>query len=108
MKTWQHKIDAYYKERRQWDTTVLSTIHWESLGQWLKSIKLLRRIRAMKFIHQWQYVKHQEVKFKVPNGEGKPQMENARMDVMKWNIMLISYTAHNLQQWNTRIYAAKY
>jgi len=40
MKTWQHKIDAYYKERRQWDTTVLSTIHWESLGKWLKSIKL--------------------------------------------------------------------
>ena len=100
MKTWQHKIDAYYKERRQWDTTVLSTIHWEAQGQWLKSIKLLRRIRAMKFIHQWQYVKHQEVKFKVPNGEGETPKENARMDVMKWNIMLISYTAHNLQQWN--------
>ncbi len=64
MTTWQHKIDAYYMHRRQWDNTVLSTIHWKSLGQWLKSLKLLRKIQAMKFIHQWQYVKYQELKFK--------------------------------------------
>jgi len=24
----------------------------------------------MKFIHQWEYIKYQELKFKVPNGEG--------------------------------------
>jgi hypothetical protein len=36
--------------------------------------------------------------------KGKPQIENARMDVRKWNIMLISYTAHNLQQWNIGIF----
>jgi len=57
MKTWQHKIDAYYMQRRQWDNTVLSTIHWNSLlGQWLKSLKLLRKIREMKFIFEKKFV----------------------------------------------------
>jgi len=69
MKTWQHQIDAYYKQRRQWDSKVLSTIHWKALEQWLDSLKMLRKIRAMKFIHQWQYVKYQELKFKESNGE---------------------------------------
>ena len=30
---------------------------------------MLRKIRAMKFSHQWQYVKYQELKFKESNGE---------------------------------------
>jgi len=41
MKTRQHQIDAYYKQRRQWDSQVLPKIHWKAPGQWLDSLKML-------------------------------------------------------------------
>jgi len=33
-------------------------------------VELFHKIQAMKFIHQWQHVKYQELKFKEPKGKG--------------------------------------
>jgi hypothetical protein len=108
MKIWQYQLDAYYKKRRQWDSQVLTTIHWKALGQWLDSLKMLRKIRAMKFIHQRQYVKYQELKFKELNGEVDASGGKCPYGCHAVEHHANFYITHKLLQWNIGRYAATY
>ena len=57
------KLLDYYSEKRGWSDFVLDKIDWESMNNFLVTLKPIQRNGVLKLMHNWQNVGTQKWRF---------------------------------------------